>query len=75
MIQRFIINASGFTPFEREEVKRAMVNQGNRQGVRTRIITDDGTFRISLTGEDICVIAYEAAIRCWFGQRSSDLRP
>lgn len=76
MTQKFLINAAGFSPFEREDIKRSIIDQGRTQHVTARVITEEsGTFRISLDGDDLFVIAYEAAVRSWFGQHDTSLLP
>lgn len=83
MQTRFYINASGFSPFEREHLKRDIINQGRRQGITARIITefiaDDEFgarhFRVTVEGDCMRVVAYEAAVMHWFHDRPESLLP
>jgi hypothetical protein len=71
MTRKFTVDASHFDPFERESIKRSIIDQGRRQQVRIHIITNaDCWFAISATGEDLDVIAYEAALCCWFNDKN-----
>lgn len=71
MIQKFTVDASHFDPFERESIKRSIHDQGRRQAIRTTVVTNQHHwFEISLTGEDMDVIAYEAAICAWFNDKN-----
>lgn len=74
MIHRFIVDGNGFSPFERERVKRAIIDQGRRQGLKMRVITDGGKFRCSAEGEPLYALAYEAAILSWFNLYPAHLR-
>ena len=71
MIQKFTVDASHFDPFERESIKRSLIDQGRKQHIRATVVTNaNHWFAISLTGEDLDVIAYEAAITSWFNNQN-----
>jgi hypothetical protein len=71
MTHKFTVDASHFDPFERESLKRAIIDQGHRQSVRIAIITNTNHwFNITAIGEDMDVIAYEAAVCCWFNDKN-----
>lgn len=71
MILKFRVSASRFDPFERESIKRSIINQGSRQHILVRAVTDlDHSLKLTLEGDDLAVIAYEAAVCSWFNQNS-----
>ena len=71
MVRKFTVDASHFDPFERESIKRSIIDQGHRQSVRIAIVTNaNHWFAISATGEDMDVIAYEAAVSHWFNDKN-----
>lgn len=74
MIYRFIVDGNGFSSFEREGIKRAIIDQGYKQGLRMRVITDGGRFLCSAEGEPLYTLAYEAAISSWFGRYPAHLQ-
>lgn len=69
MKTEFRINATGFTPIEREAIKRSIIDQGRRYRVNVHAITDDGYFCINLAGDRETVVVYEVAVKCWFSQQ------
>jgi hypothetical protein len=75
MQSRFSIDASAFTAFEREELKRSIIAWGKKQDVKIWIVTERGCFKITAEGERPAVVAYEAAVCDWFHIRPEGLRP
>ena len=70
MTTKFEISATGFTPIEREAIKRSIIDQGKAKRVNVHMFTDKGRFSITFVGDRETVVAYEAAVKHWFGRQS-----
>lgn len=76
MQSSFYIDIVNFTPFEREEIRREIVNQGCAQGFLVKAENQDhGILCVTLEGDRLHTTAYEAAVLCWFNNRPESLLP